>query len=90
LERSAKPAVNSVVAQCTAAAPPLLRTQAYHLGASRRRVQGARKGWERNFDDPIPLPKGRALETLADGRGLYPEAQEGRPASHGGRRLKRY
>jgi hypothetical protein len=26
------------------------------------------KGWERNFDDPIPLPKGRALKTLADAR----------------------
>ena len=26
------------------------------------------KGWESEFDDPIPLPKGRALETLADGR----------------------
>jgi hypothetical protein len=26
------------------------------------------KGWEREFDDPIPLPKGRALETLDDAR----------------------
>jgi hypothetical protein len=26
------------------------------------------RGWEREFDDPIPLPRGRPLVTLADAR----------------------
>ena len=29
------------------------------------------KGWQRRFDDPIPLPRGRELFTLEDARGTY-------------------
>jgi hypothetical protein len=49
------------------------------------------KGWERNFDDPIPLPKGRALETLADARAYILRLKKGDQCSEPWQTvLKRY
>src|SRR5258706_10948373 len=41
------------------------------------------KGWARDFDDPIPLPRGRQLVTLEDASQIYPEASEGGAATRG-------
>ena len=34
------------------------------------------KGWQRRFDDPIPLPKGRQLVTLKDADRYIPKAEQ--------------
>jgi hypothetical protein len=36
------------------------------ISSSTRRAGDISKGWKRAFDDPIPLPRGRQLVTLAD------------------------
>jgi hypothetical protein len=44
----------------------------------------ADKGWQRVFDDPIPLPDGRTLVTLRDGnrssRQIVPKSERNMPA----------
>ncbi|HWX62484.1 hypothetical protein [Bradyrhizobium sp.] len=39
---------------------------ASHLRQMPRRDKAAVRGWDRNFDDPIPLPDGSELRTLRD------------------------
>jgi hypothetical protein len=47
------------------------------------------KGWSREFDDPILLPRGRQLVTLEDAWQLHPEAAEGSTSRNGRRRPRR-
>ena len=44
-----------------------------------------RIGWQRRFDDPIPLPRGRQLVTLQDAADYI----QGRPRKKDGRRQLR-
>jgi hypothetical protein len=40
------------------------------------------QGWQRPFEDPVPLPRGRALVTLKDGADYImklPKAEQGLP-----------
>ena len=42
----------------------------------------AKRGWQRPFEDPIPLPRGRALVTLKDGADYImklPKAEQSLP-----------
>ena len=41
------------------------------------------KGWQRRFDDPIPLPDGGELVTLEDAGHLHHEASESGARSAG-------
>jgi hypothetical protein len=41
----------------------------------------AERGWQREFDDPIPLPSSGPAEDAGGRRALHPEATQGRTAT---------
>jgi hypothetical protein len=45
---------------------PVARFLRFRFDVPGVREMSKRKGWQRRFDDPIPLPSGRQLVTLED------------------------